>query len=225
MTTQHRNHIDDILVGVTPKEIEFPEEKAEVESPEAEELSEAQATPIEETKAEETSESKPARELKEESKTNDDTSSDEDLDEYGNAVDKPKMYSEEQVQMMIRDRLARGQHQPQQQAQIQKAAEDFKADPNSEEPWEVQLENFVEKTIDKVTTKKQTLEWQQREQQAQSEFESKFTTSMQRYKDFSQVTQNLPITDAMMAAASSVRELFDSHILGFLYQHCLPLMA
>src|SRR5690348_7744678 len=40
-----------------------------------------------------------------------------DTDEYGNKTEKPKMYSEEDVQRMIRERLARGKHaeQPTQQ--------------------------------------------------------------------------------------------------------------
>src|ERR1044071_6771502 len=32
------------------------------------------------------------------------------IDEYGNPIEKPKMYSEDEVQRMIRERLSRGRH-------------------------------------------------------------------------------------------------------------------
>lgn len=201
MTVVHSNKIDDILTGVTPKVPEVVEEKAEIEQDETPQVSESEDPYIEKAEEGEDGEGKKLVEIPNETKE------DDTVDEYGNRTEKPKMYSEDQVQAMIRDRLARGQQiQPHQQAQVQKAAEDFKADPNSEESWEVQLESFVEKTFDKISTKKQTQEWQQREQQVQAEFESKFTTSMNRYKDFRDVTRDLPITDAMMVATREMKD-------------------
>ncbi len=208
MTVVHSNKIDDILTGVTPTTPEpQQEEKPEVESSEASETPQSEDPYIEKAEEAENGEGKKLEEVPNEIKKEEKLADDEVLDEYGNKTDKPKMYSEDDVQRMIRDRLARGQQmQPHQQAQVQKAAEDFKADPNSEEPWEVQLENFVEKTFDKLSHKKQTKEWQQREQQAQAEFESKFSTSMNRYKDFREVTRDLPITDAMMVATRDMKD-------------------
>src|SRR6476661_3973782 len=71
---------------------------------------------------------------------------DEEVDDYGTPVDKKKMFTQEEVQEIIRERLSRGRNNEQQQ-QAQEAAKDFKADPESEESWEAQLGDFVEKKI------------------------------------------------------------------------------
>jgi hypothetical protein len=129
------------------------------------------------------------------------------IDEYGNPLDKPRMYTEEQVQSMIRDRLSRGRHaeQPTQQ-QVNQASEGFKHDANSEEPWEVQLERFIDKrleTREKEITQKQ---WQQQQAAQQADFESRFSTGMGKYKDFHQVVANKPITDSMLLATRSLND-------------------
>lgn len=128
------------------------------------------------------------------------------IDEYGNPVEKAKTYTEEEVQRMIRDRLSRGRHaeQPTQQ-QVQQAATDgFQADPNSEESWEGQLEQFIEKTIDKRQQKQTELQWRQQEAARQADFESRFSTGMNKYQDFHQVVQGKPITDSMMLASRAL---------------------
>lgn len=134
---------------------------------------------------------------------------DEDIDEYGTKVTKKKLYSEEEVQRMIRDRLKRGQHAEttHQQAQdIQNAAKDFKADPASSESWEVQLEQFVENTIHKISKKHIEQEWKEKESKSQAEFEVKFTQGMSKYEDFQDVVSNKPITNAMMLATRSMKD-------------------
>ncbi len=101
---------------------------------------------------------------------------------------------------MIRDRLARGQHaQPQQQI-AQQAAQDFQVDPNSDQPWEQQLESFVKHTIAKVNQETQAKEYQRQEQEVQSKFEVKFTMGMEKFTDFHDVVGKMPITDSMMMA-------------------------
>ncbi len=133
------------------------------------------------------------------------TSEESSKDEYGNEIAKAKTYTEEEVQRMIRDRLSRGNHaQSQQNNQVQEAAKSFQSDPNSEESWETQLEQFVEKTLDKVSSKQKQAQQQQYERQIQSEFEAKFNIGMGKYKDFSEVTAGKPITDSMMMAARSM---------------------
>ena len=135
------------------------------------------------------------------------------IDEYGNPVEKPKMYSEDEVQRMIRDRLSRGRHaeqpQPTQhqptQHQVQQAQSDgFTADPNSEQPWEQQLETFIEKTIEKRTARQTEHQWRQQEAQKQADFEVKFTSGMGKYQDFHQVIAGKTITDSMMLAARNL---------------------
>lgn len=127
------------------------------------------------------------------------------IDEYGNPVAKPKMYSEDEVQRMIRERLARGKHaQDQSSQQIKEEAKSFTADPNSEESWETQLEDFVERTIQKREQKATQQQWQAAELERQSQFESKFTEGMNKYEDFRSVVAGKPITDSMMLATRNL---------------------
>jgi len=127
------------------------------------------------------------------------------IDEYGNPIEKPKMYTEEELQQRIRERLARGRYAeappPQ---QVQQAAKDFTPDPNSDESWETQLEAFVEKTIDKRQAKLSEQQWKQQEAARQAEFEEKFTTGMSKYQDFSQVVAGKDITNEIMLAARAL---------------------
>src|SRR6478609_8163505 len=210
-------NIDDLLVKVQNEStednirqpevaaIEQPEPTAEGE-PKADEQADEnipQGNPIDKVSTPE--------EVPEEEKSDDLRSSSPSdgspIDEYGNPVEKPKTYTEEEVQRMIRDRLSRGRHaeqQPAQQQPQQKAAEGFTADPNSEESWEAQLEQFIEKTIDKRQTKQSEAQWRQQESARQAEFESKFSSGMNKYQDFHQVVSGKPITDSMMMATRNL---------------------
>ena len=133
------------------------------------------------------------------------TNKDKSIDEYGNPVEKPRLYTEEELQQRIRDRLSRGRHAEQQTPQqTQEAAKDFKPDPNSEESWETQLEAFVDKTIEKREKKINERQWQEQESARQAEFESKFTTGMSKYQDFNAVVSKVPITNGIMLAARAL---------------------
>jgi hypothetical protein len=136
-------------------------------------------------------------------------------DAYGNKVAPAKMYSEEEVQRMIRERLARGRQSQPEQTQVQEAAKDFKADPESEESWEAQLGNFVENKIAQIEEKKQQSLWKERENTTQQEFEEKFTTGMGKYGDFTNVVSGKPITSSMMMATRSMEDP-----AAFLYAAC-----
>jgi hypothetical protein len=133
------------------------------------------------------------------------SSSENPIDEYGNPLEKTKMYSEDEVQRMIRERLSRGRYadNPDSQA-LKEEAKDFKADPNSEESWEAQLEEFIDKTIQKREQKLTQKQWQHEEKERQAEFESKFSTGMNKYEDFREVVSGQPITDSMMLATRSL---------------------
>ena len=126
-----------------------------------------------------------------------------EVDEYGNAVPKARTYTEEEVQRMIRDRLSRGSAA---QAEVKKAAENFEADPNNPESWEVQLEAFVEKTLEKRQGKLQRETMEKQERARQAEFETKFNSGMEKYKDFREVVEGKPITNAMMMAARNMKD-------------------
>lgn len=150
----------------------------------------------------------------EEDKSSNETSMEDDVDEYGTQVNKKKLYTEEEVQRMIRDRLKRGQSQQQQQA-VQEAAKEFTPDPESSESWETQLETFVEKTVQKINQKKADAEWRKHEEETQAEFEVKFSQGMTKYNDFHAVVGNKPITNAMMLATRTMKDP-----AAFLYAAC-----
>lgn len=180
---------------------------------------EPQEVPVEETKPEQQdteyqeplpeaakTENKP--EAKEEIKEKI-TDRSENKDEYGNEIAPKRMYSEDEVQNMIRDRLSRGrfaQQQPQIQQQTQQAAQGFEHDPQSSDSWEVQLEQFIDKTLNKRLENERNQAQMQREQQIQADFESKFTSGMQKYRDFQDVVANKPITDSMMLATRGMND-------------------
>lgn len=131
------------------------------------------------------------------------------IDEYGNPIEKPKTYTEDEVQRMIRDRLSRGrqaEQQPLTNHQVEKAADDFKADPNSEDSWEVQLNSFIDRRLETRQKELSQREWQQNETQKQAEFEAKFNAGMTKYQDFEHVISKAApsITTGMMMAARSL---------------------
>lgn len=217
MTTAiHSNKIDDILTGVTPKTPDFASEQSETQGSEAEKPAESlsqnddSGQDINEKKVE-SHEKVPEKPL-ESAKEVKASSHDDQLDDYGNPIDKPRVYTEEEVQRIVKDRLTRGNVSRSEQQQVQKAAENFKADPNSNEDWEVQLKSFIKNTLTEVQTEKSTLEWQEQERRKQDEFESKFTSGMNRYKDFTDVVGQMPITNSIMMAS---REMNDP--AAFLY--------
>ncbi len=130
------------------------------------------------------------------------SSSGEPVDEYGNEVPKSRTYTEDEVNKLIQDRLARSRNtQPEQQPNAnQPDAKDFKYDAESEQTWEQQLESFVEKTIQKVSNKQTETQWKQQEETRQREFEDKFTTGVGKYTDFESVVRGKSITPSMMMA-------------------------
>lgn len=138
----------------------------------------------------------------------------QDLDDYGNKVPKGKLYSEEEVNAMIRKRLKLHQEekqapqQPQQQQYQPPAqqAEGFEHDQTNDAPWEVQLENHIKQTVQKLETEKAQVAWQAEQQRVQADFEHKFTAGMSKYGDFNEVVQGKPITNGIMMAARSMAD-------------------
>ncbi len=151
-------------------------------------------------------ESTESQEITKENEENQTKVKESSIDEYGNPVEKKKLYTEEEVQNKIRDRLSRVKNHKEHQStqQTNQSAQDFQVDPNSEESWEVQLESFIEKTLDKRQSKINEKQWMDHELAKQSEFEEKFTSGMSKYSDFNKVVSGKPITDSMMMAARSL---------------------
>lgn len=185
------------------KKTEAPDSVPEVESkaPSAsEEIADEPEAPKEE-KAQQSEE-----QAEEPNNTTSEASDGEEVDEYGTKIGKPKLYTEEEVQSMIRKRL-RDRHQDgQSNVEVQQAAKEFQPDPNSEESWEGQLEEFIDKTIQKRENKRVNEEWKRQEEATQVDFEIKFTEGMGKYNDFKQVVANKPITNAMMLATRSMKD-------------------
>jgi len=125
---------------------------------------------------------------------------DQTIDEYGNPIEKPKMYSEDEVSRLINARVARIKQQeyvPQQQPQQQQPVQ-------QEEDWEQQLKTVIKKTMVETQEENIQRQWQQQEIQRQAEFEAKFTSGMNKYEDFHDVVRGKNITDTMLLAARNL---------------------
>lgn len=129
-----------------------------------------------------------------------------DYDEYGNEKPKPRTYTEdevnERINKAVRERLARGNTESQQPSpqQVADKARDFEYNPESDESWQSQLEQFVEKTVSKMGQKQAQEQQNLRDKQMHSEFETKFSRGMERFNDFRDVVSAQPVTDAMTYA-------------------------
>lgn len=135
----------------------------------------------------------------------------QETDEYGNELPKQKVYTEEEVQAMIRKRLKLHHEEKQQQQQYQppqqqQSSGDFQHDAESDIPWEVQLENHIKQTVQKIEHEKQQQQWQREVERAQAEFETKFTTGMSKYSDFVNVVADKPITNGIMMAVRNMAD-------------------
>jgi hypothetical protein len=135
----------------------------------------------------------------------DDKASDSPIDEYGNPIEKPKMYSEEEVNRLIRERLSRGRQQEQQaQQQVQQTQVQQQPVQQQEEDWESQLKTVIKKTLYETQEEIAQKQWQQQESSRQAEFQEKFQTGMNKYQDFHQVVSGKPISDSMMLATRNL---------------------
>lgn len=126
-----------------------------------------------------------------------------DLDEYGNPVPKSKVYTEEEVQQMVRDRLtrdrmARNNQAPVTQQQVNDAQQSFQYDEESNLTWQQQLDNHIRHTVKSIREEESTLQRKYAEESAQQAFEAKFLTDMSKYSDFVDVVGSKPITNDMM---------------------------
>lgn len=135
----------------------------------------------------------------------------ENLDEYGQPVAPPRTYTEEEVQQMIRDRVARGridQRQPAPPPPQQPRAAEGEQPPAGEQDWEAALDQHIDKRIETRQAQQREAAWRQEEAQRQENFEKKFNAGMAKYGDFQQVVQKVApaITDSMMLATRSLND-------------------
>jgi len=183
-------NIDDLIVSdmndatqnVQPVEVKAPEEKQQEEPEKLPEAAKAEEKPIEAVK--------PDTEVS-------------PIDEYGNPIEKPKIYTEDEVNRLIRERLSRGKYAEQQQQPVQQQ-QSQQQPAEQEENWQQELEKFVEQTIDKRQSKLAEEQWKQQELARQAEFEAKFSEGASKYNDFRQVIAGKPITANMLLAARNL---------------------
>lgn len=191
------SNIDDILTqsansSEPVKQIETPsQEQAEPQVPDAESKPTSEEAPTQE------SENKESQDEKEDSAT----------DEYGNETKKTeeRSYTQEEVNRMIRERLARGKNSQEEQAN-QAHQHQPEHQQQDEGDWKAELEAMIDNTITKRTQQQQQQQWQAEQQQIQQDFEDKFTRGMGKYKDFQEAVSKQPITDSMMLAVRGMKD-------------------
>jgi hypothetical protein len=144
-------------------------------------------------------------EKKQQEESKNSETSESPMDEYGIPVPKTRLYTEEELQQRIRDRVSRMKYQqpevPQQQyvnpqPQQQAVSED--------DDWVSQLKSVVKQTFHEEQEQIARQQWQQREAQRQADFEMKFSSGMSKYSDFQEVVSDKPITDTMMLATRNL---------------------
>lgn len=201
------SNIDELLTGsgISQENQEIPEQDSDLDNDSYEENEELN----------DDSENETFSDLEEESEGEDSEDSEEsdNVDEYGNPTEAQKTYTEEEVRERInkamRERLARGHHQQNQQPtqqQINQNAKDFEYDPEGEGSWQEQLELFVEKTFNKISQKHLRQQQEELDRQAEDEFRDRFTQGMERFNDFRDVVSQQPITDPMTLALRGVKD-------------------
>lgn len=135
-------------------------------------------------------------------------------DDYGNEREKPRVYTEdevnERINKAVRDRLARVKSPdaplPHTQTQTSATPDGFNYNPNEEGNWEQQLEAFVEQTFNKINQRQLTRQQEMQEQNARAEFEDKFINGMERFNDFREVVRPDAMTDAMTLALRGIKD-------------------
>lgn len=128
-------------------------------------------------------------------------SNSENTDDYGMpVVTKERVYTESEVQAMIRDRLSRGRQEPQpaSQPQIQQ-----QTDP---EDWQSQLYQVIDQRLSQREKLLQEQQWQRQEQETQAQFEVRFNQGMAKYNDFEQVVAGKPLTAQMVIATRGMQD-------------------
>lgn len=136
-----------------------------------------------------------------------------DLDDYGNKIDKkpPRVYTQEEVNEMIRDRLSRGQFAQQQENQVQQQQQQQQSS-EPQEDWQKELEEFTLKTLEKREQLLHQQQWQQQERNIQAQFEAKFNQGMAKYPDFEQTIMGKGLTHRWLLLQGGCQTLPHSYM-------------
>src|SRR5487761_1993220 len=128
------------------------------------------------------------------------------FDDYGNKIEKKeRIYTQSEVNEMIRDRLSRGQYAQPTTPEPQYAPAN-PAQPAAAEDWQTELEQFTLQTLEKRERAMQEQRWQSQQKQIQADFEMKFTASMAKYPDFEQTIQGKGISPDMVIATRAMQD-------------------
>lgn len=141
-----------------------------------------------------------------ESNSSDDSEEESTFDDYGQKTNKKeKLYTQAEVEQMMRDRNKRGEFAKKEDSSHEEPRNDGHNDDESE-GWEEQFETLVDKSITKREKKIQEQQWKQRAEQEQAEFEIKFNTGAAKYSDFESVVIGKPITAQMAMATKAMKD-------------------
>lgn len=143
------------------------------------------------------------QESRQDSRKQEDAKKSDKVDEYGNEVTKPKLYTEEELNRIVRERLSRGRQNnshPQfhQQNNVQPVQQE------ESEDWRQELRTEIKNTMSEVYKQQAEENWRNHELKKQADFEDKFTRGMSKYNDFRDVVEGKPITDAMLVATRAM---------------------
>jgi|SRR5882724_40205 len=207
MTEARIKSADDLLVAVEreqlgkiaippmqPAQIETPEDTPEISHDLKDKEDSEQIKPQTET----------SQEKQKETKTSDDSLQESDTDEYGNTIAKERVYTQDEVNKMIRERLARGKQQTEQAAEPSLQSQPQQSDEREE--WEQQLDSKIDQRVDKREQAKQEADWRIQQQATQAAYEEKFSQGMGKYNDFESVVTGKPITASMMMATKAMQD-------------------
>jgi hypothetical protein len=202
LIVSRENHALSQLTGVPQAEV-VPQHLEEPESPTVEETSREQDINSK-INAEKEVRANPKVEEKLESSTPEveSSSTKAEADEYGNPVVKEKLYTEDEVNRMMRERLARGKvAREEAPAMVQPPVQQ---QGQSDDDWQKELKEFVKGTYHEIHQEEQARQVHHRETQLQANFEAKFTAGVAKYNDFESIVGSQPITAHMMLATRTM---------------------
>lgn len=129
----------------------------------------------------------------------------EAVDEYGNTIAKDRVYTQDEVNRMIRERLARAK-QPDAVAPAPAQATQPEPTADGEESWETQLDTKIDQRVEQRELEKQQRAWEAKQQSEMAQYAEKFEAGSAKYTDFESVVTGKPITASMMMATKSMQD-------------------
>lgn len=136
-------------------------------------------------------------------------------DEYGQPVAPPRTYTEQELEHILNDRMARSrialkQQELQQQQQVAQPPRNQETQPENtgEQSWEAQLDSYIDRRLDTRQAQLREAEWKRQEDARQENFQRKFESGRNKYQDFESVVGKVSpsLTPSMMLATRSLND-------------------